>query len=287
MSVYRASLQGLREANEDQDLAFLNSNETDPTFNSKFNQINLFCIFDGHGGQQVSAYLKKRLPKFLLKKKISYPLSNSSINVIFDTVQNELVTSPDKIAEHCGSTALCVIFYKKNNEVCLQIINSGDCRAVVCCNNLAIPLTKDHKPCWFDERKRIEYINGTSTFKETIYYDGADWRIKDMSVSRAFGDLDSVPYVTHIPDIFHYTLTDQDRFMILACDGLWDVLSNQDAVNFILDHLHNNTKHYEIKDKYPPPTFKDENNIAEKLAYYAIARGSADNVSIVIVVFKQ
>jgi serine/threonine protein phosphatase PrpC len=293
MSVYRASLQGLRDANEDHDVVFLNTNESDPSYNAAFGKVNLFCVFDGHGGSSVSTMLKKRLPKMLLSKKISYPLTSDNINQIFDSVQTDLVNDPNKVADHCGSTALCIIYYKKMDEAFLQIINSGDCRAVVCCNNLAIPLTKDHKPYWYDERQRIEYINSTSQFKDKIYYDGADWRIKDMSVSRALGDVDSVPYVTHIPDIFYYALTDQDRFLVLACDGLWDVLCNQDVVNFVLDHLQGQfTGMYETKDKdgtiiYPPSEFKEPDNIAEKLAYYAIAKGSCDNVSVVVVVFKN
>ncbi len=289
MAVYCASLQGERDANEDQDLVFLNSNEHDPTFNANFSKVNLFCVFDGHGGGAVSAYLKKNMPKYLLKKKISYPLSNENVNIIFDSIQKDLINDPNKIAQHCGSTALCVIYYKKNDNAFLQIINCGDCRAVVCSNNLAIPLTKDHKPCWHDERRRIDYINNTSPFKEKVYYDGMDWRIKDMSVSRAFGDIDSTPYVTHIPDIFHYSLTEHDRFIVLGCDGLWDVLSNQDVVNFVLDHLFNsNIKHYDIQNKYPPDTLiVNNNNIAERLANYAIAKGSTDNVSVIVVVFKQ
>ena len=58
--------------------------------------------------------------------------------------------------------------------------------------------------------------------------------------------------------------------MILACDGLWDVLSNQEVVNFILEY----------KNKIDP--MKDKINIAEKLAQFAIDSGSSDNITIII-----
>ena len=68
-----------------------------------------------------------------------------------------------------------------------------------------------------------------------IQFDGHDWRIKDLSLSRAFGDLDASPFVTHEPEIYKYKLSSKDKFMVLACDGLWDVLSNQEVVNFVLE----------------------------------------------------
>ncbi len=97
---------------------------------------------------------------------------------------------------------------------------------------------------------------------------GDDWRIKSLSVSRSFGDLDTQPYVTHIPEIYKLRLNKKDKFLILACDGLWDVMSNQEVVNFILKCIDKKCK-----------------NISKELANYAINKGSMDNVSIVIKVF--
>ena len=98
-----------------------------------------------------------------------------------------------------------------------------------------------------------------------------------MSVSRAFGDLDATPYVTHVPEIHRYQMdTKNDKFIIVACDGLWDVLSNQDAVNFVLGLCYDNTliKHNDNKE-----------NIAQKLAEYAIKKGSTDNITTIVAFF--
>ena len=98
---------------------------------------------------------------------------------------------------------------------------------------MSLPLSKDHKPHLFEEKTRIENLGGE------IYHDGYDWRVGDLSVSRAFGDMDAAPYVTHKPQIFKYNLKKTDKFLICACDGLWDVIDDQEAVNLVLDGIRN------------------------------------------------
>ena len=150
------------------------------------------------------------------------------------------------------------------------------------CNkyNIGIQLTKDHKPKEYEEGKRIVALGGEIEIAEHNIP-----RINGLSVSRAFGDLECTPHITHCPDIFNYELTIkngqiQERFLVLACDGLWDVISNQEVVNFIL------TKLDEIKEISTCDNV-GQNNIALMLAKYAVERGSEDNVSIAIIFFKD
>ena len=145
------------------------------------------------------------------------------------------------------------------------MINVGDSRGVLCNKDgLAVQLSKDHKPNTPEERSRIEQLGGSITF------DGVDWRIKDLSLSRAFGDCESTPYVSHLPQIYRYKLSSEDKFLIKACDGLWDVVSNQDAVDFILDLKKNKN-------------FKG--NFSKSLCDYAYAKGSMDNVTVIVYFF--
>ena len=134
---------------------------------------------------------------------------------------------------------------------------------MIACNkyNIAIPFTLDHKPDFFYEKTRINKLGGVVTNNDCP-------RIQGLATSRSFGDLDTKPYVSHIPDIFDYELNNI-KYIVLACDGLWDVLSNQDVVNFINEELFINN------DK--------KENISKKLADYAIKKGSTDNISIVII----
>jgi len=265
MSIHTTSIIGKRDKNEDKIITITNIDNSDPTKSP----INFFCIFDGHGGNGVSKILADSFPKIFLNKELySHPYKIRFINEIFSSVQELLRTKYTNIATNSGSTCLaCSMFkYKKNKYI--QVINVGDCRCVLCRDLMAIPITKDHKPNWPEEKLRIEKLGGK------IIFDGFDYRIDDLSVSRAFGDLTSQPYVAPIPDIFNVRLKKEDKFIVLACDGLWDIMSNQDVVNFILINF------YDLKTG---KRLDGRINIAKQLAEYAVKKGSTDNISIILV----
>jgi len=266
MKVYITSLKGLRKQNEDKHSIILNSDSTDR--NSK--SVNFFGLYDGHGGKQVSKFLEENLPLYFMKKSIKYPLNKKYVKTIYDHIQNILRNNYKKMSYRIGSTCLVVIHFQKNKNSYINILNTGDSRCVLCRDNLALPLTKDHKPHWPEELSRIQKLGGR------IYFDGDDWRIKDLSVSRAFGDIEATPYVTHEPDMYQYKIDKNDKFMIIACDGLWDVVSNQDAVNFVLTQCYDDTVSNRVNV---------EMNISQKLGEFALKKGSTDNVSIMVVFF--
>jgi len=147
---------------------------------------------------------------------------------------------------------------------------------MIICNEyyVGIPLTIDHKPDYFFEKRRIENLGGKIVLSD---YDCP--RIKGLATSRAFGDLDTKPYVSHIPDIFDYNINNI-KFLVLACDGVWDVLSNQDVINFI------NEKLYNIKNNIEKYDNNNKNYIATELAKYAIKQKSTDNISVIILFLK-
>ena len=264
MKVYSHSLQGKRDANEDQHVHILNLNGD----NTEYNNINLFGVFDGHGGKLVSKYLKETLPKFFITKfeKKNLFLKDKTASKyfikVYELLQNKLKEDHPRAVNHCGSTACIGIHYKDNdNQDKMWILNVGDSRVVKCNkDNIAEQLSLDHKPNSPEEKDRIEKLGGQ------IEYDGSDWRIKGLSLSRAFGDLDCSPYFTHLPHIYKYDINSNDKFIVFACDGLWDVLSNQDVIDFI--------------NKIKKEGFKG--NYSKALAEYAIIKGSLDNVSVIV-----
>lgn len=264
MKVYSISLQGVRPQNEDKHEIILNLDGAD----KNIKDINLYAVFDGHGGKQVSTYLKDYLPKFFMDKRVEYPVGKRYIVNVYDHIQKSLSTN--NFAKYVGSTGLVVVHFKYQGDNYLNVINNGDSRCVLCRDNFAMPLTKDHKPNWPEEHHRITALGGK------IEFDGFDWRIKDLSVSRAFGDIDAAPFVTHRPDLFRYKLDKADRFVVLGCDGIYDCLSNSDVVNFVLMNCYDNTLKTRINHNV---------NIAKKLAEYALKRGSGDNVSVIVVFF--
>jgi serine/threonine protein phosphatase PrpC len=268
MKVYSHSLQGKRESNEDQHYNYFNLNGSD----KEKNDINFLSVYDGHGGKLVSKYLKDNLPIYFIKKfkrniYLTQDTFSKYVNSVYNLLQDNLKSEHPRAVNYCGSTS-CIIIHCINHEEkksFLWIINVGDSRGVLSNkDSIAIPLSKDHKPNSPEEKMRIEKLGGE------IVYDGVDWRVKDLSLSRAFGDVECTPYVTHLPQIYCRKLSKGDKFLILACDGLWDVLSNQDAVDIIIKL---ETKNY-------------KGNYAKFLAEYALEKGSLDNITVIVYYFE-
>jgi len=261
--LFSYSLTGRREQNEDQHFMFDNFKGGD----KDKSKVCYISVYDGHGGQLVSRYLKKNLPKFFISKNLEkiYNDRNKSIRYfkkVFDMTQHNLEKDHPKAVNYCGSTSCnAVIFNQDNGKKGIWVVNVGDSRVILCDKNgLSKSLSEDHKPNTKKEKKRISSLGGK------VRYDGCDWRIKDLSVSRAFGDNDTKPYVTHLPEVSKFTLSSRDKFIVIACDGLWDVLSNQQVCNYILN----------LRKK----GFKG--NYAKELAEHGYKEGSYDNISVVV-----
>lgn len=267
MSIHSVSMKGKRPQNEDKHDIILNIDNN----NQNNAPINYYAVYDGHGGKFVSKFLKNNLSQCFTDKRVEYPLKKTFVKQVYNYWQNTLKTQYYKNSVNTGSTCLVIIQYKMDNSEYLNVLNTGDSRAVICKNNIGISLTKDHKPDWPEEYHRIQSLGGQ------VEWDGYDFRIKDLSVSRAFGDISAEPYVTCMPDIYRYKLTNDDKFIILACDGLWDVFNPQDAVNLVL------TNCYDIQTD---TRINKHINVAKRLAEAAIVKGSGDNVTIIVVFFK-
>eukprot|EP00884_Botryococcus_braunii_P007934 jgi/Botrbrau1/17141/Bobra.0157s0038.2 len=136
-----------------------------------------------------------------------------------------------------GCTAIVAVL--EGNR--LYVANAGDSRAVLCRRNIAIALSTDHKPASDTERDRIHKAGG---FISDV---GGVSRVNgNLNLSRAIGDLrykgnqllkPADQIITAEPDIVKIELEEGDRFVVLACDGIWDVLSNQQAVQFVAERL--------------------------------------------------
>jgi len=261
MKVSIASLQGKRPSNEDAETVFLNLDGKD----KNKAKINLFGVFDGHGGKLISKFASENLLHYFTKIDQSFLIDTEytikKINKIFKDFTEEILKEHPKAAYTSGSTCCLAVIINDGKSNLLWIINLGDSRAILHNKkNQAIQLSVDHKPNIPTERERIEKLGG----KDKLYYDGSDWRIVDLSLSRALGDMHAHPYVSHLPQVYRYRLHPLDKTLIIACDGLWDVMSNQQVVDFVDKNL-------------------NQNNPAKLLAEEALKRGSGDNVSTIIV----
>jgi serine/threonine protein phosphatase PrpC len=144
--------------------------------------------------------------------------------------KHQMRTINDAKPDMSGCTAVCALVTKKY----IICANAGDSRCVLGTNGVARPMSFDHKPHSASERKRIEDAGGTVQWKRV---DG------DLAVSRAFGDfqfkarsdLDTHQQkVSCWPDVEVYDRSpEEDDVLVLACDGVWDVLSNEAAIDTV------------------------------------------------------
>ena len=111
LKVHFTSIKGRRNNNEDAHNIILNSNSQDLLLND----INFFAIYDGHGGDWVSKYLSKNLPKYYCKKDYKYPFSKEYHNEVFNKLQKEILK--DKNGQISGSTCLLNLMYKLDNTI--------------------------------------------------------------------------------------------------------------------------------------------------------------------------
>jgi protein phosphatase 1L len=138
---------------------------------------------------------------------------------------------------------------------------------VICKGGKAVALSTDHKPNQTDERQRIENAGGVVMWAGT-------WRVGGiLAVSRAFGDRLLKQYVVADPEIQEDTIEKGVDFLVLASDGLWDVVSNDDAVEIVANILNAEEA--------------DAEEAANKLTKEAYRRGSADNITCLIVRFNH
>lgn len=215
-----------------------------------------FGVYDGHAGDKTSSFLKNSLHTYFQeclgksrKQRFEYAFLKAE--------EYALENYED------GSTAVVAYIDNDNTLHCAWV---GDSRAVLECNGKTCFFTDDHKPHRTDEKERIENAGGK------IYWHGV-WRVNGLAVSRSIGDKkikSKVGQVIATPEYKHMQLNSDNHFLIIASDGLWDVVGNEEAVAMVKEGF---------DDK------KTAGDVAEILQDEAIASGSSDNITVCVVKF--
>uniref|UniRef100_A0A5B6ZL91 protein-serine/threonine phosphatase n=1 Tax=Davidia involucrata TaxID=16924 RepID=A0A5B6ZL91_DAVIN len=220
-------------------------------------ELGLFAIYDGHLGDSVPAYLQKHLFSNILKEEEFWTDPNRSISKAYERTDQAILShSPD--LGRGGSTAVTAIIINGRK---LWVANVGDSRAVLSRGGQAIQMSIDHEPN--TERGSIENRGG---FVSNMPGDVA--RVNgQLAVSRAFGDKNLKSHLRSDPDVTNADIDVDIDLLILASDGLWKVMSNQEAVD--------------IAKK-----IKDPQKAAKQLAAEAVNRESKDDISCIVVRFK-
>ncbi|KAF4677252.1 hypothetical protein FOL47_002491 [Perkinsus chesapeaki] len=145
-----------------------------------------------------------------------------------------------------GCTAVTALLTKTH----IIVANAGDSRAILCRGGQAVELSHDHKPNSETERSRIEAAGGY--VEEITLTSKTQYRVNgNLNLSRAIGDHEykkrddlkpEQQIICSTPDILMEKLTPADEFFVLACDGVWDVMSNEDVVKFIRPRIEKGEK---------------------------------------------
>jgi len=280
------STQGKRDYQEDSLYIRIDSNDKKKSIETEtFEKINIdiFGVFDGHGGADVSKTISKMLPEYFYKRNIledNTPKPNNKFNKFivstFDDIQNKLNVKYKESTSQGSTVCMCFIYDFKGRK-CITSCWVGDSRAIACNNYLmAESLTLDHKPDGILEKKRIESLGGTVTFEK---HDVP--RINGIiAVSRSLGDFDQKKYIEHKPDITHFICN--FKFIVVATDGLWDVMSNQMVCDFVLNCIIEKPKVLTSNQQT-----KSEFNIAYRLTQKAMELNSQDNITVIVHILED
>ena len=185
-----------------------------------------FGLFDGHSGKEVGIYLMENLHKI-----ISHELKNNNVensenmkNIIknaFEKIDRDI--NNQNFKNETGSTGTVLLLYKDNDSKTgksLICANVGDSKAYIINKKEMKIITKDHKCSDAEEVKRIRDKGGI-VFRERVF--------GTLMLTRSFGDKEMKKYgVLSTPDIFYHNIEEEDLFVIIASDGVWDVVEEEE-----------------------------------------------------------
>ena len=290
-----ASVKGtVRKQNEDRYATYESNAATDGT------PTTMLSVFDGHGGEAVSEWLKTKLHDIILEEwaKADFPLE--ALRVACLRADATLVAPPEGFfaafgergvgGSKCGSTAAIVALYEEGGSTRLCTANVGDARILLVRDGKAVQLSVDHVPDDEAERKRIDRGN-PNLRKSLVTFTEGSWRVGGvLALSRAFGDSflkesgrfegigeKNADYGSGFglnaePDCYIEQITPADSWVLLSSDGLFENpergggggWTNQELADYLL----------------AAPADKDPETLAKELIEQAVAKGSTDDVTV-------
>ncbi|MQL83202.1 hypothetical protein Taro_015689 [Colocasia esculenta] len=215
-------------------------------------RLAFFGIFDGHGGTNAAVFAADNIDKHVMDEMAKRSIENGDrYKEAIKTAY--LKTDVEFLEKEEVGGACCVTAVISDGD--LIVSNAGDCRAVMSSGGTAEALTSDHRPSREDERDRIE-------------------RLGSLAISRGIGDRHLKQWVIAEPETKILRIKPEYEFLILASDGLWDKVTNQEAVDIARPLCMNCDKQSRL-------------SACKKLVDLSVARGSVDDVSVVIIQLRD
>jgi serine/threonine protein phosphatase PrpC len=246
--------------------------------------MSVVAVFDGHGGDLIAKEAALRIVGLLENSETfkTHVQSDPTNAQALGGAMREVVLQLDE-----DMRQLPAIMSGEDQSGCTSIIalitethiicaNSGDSRGIMFSNNTTIPMSYDHKPCNDIEQSRIEHAGGCVSMRRVN---------GDLAVSRALGDYSykqrtdlkaEEQQVSAEPDIeIHERSAENDQFLLLCCDGIWDVMSNDEVGGFMHSQFQQGWKGMQLSD------------CCEALIDTCLEKGSRDNMSTVVACFPR
>ncbi|VAH89858.1 unnamed protein product [Triticum turgidum subsp. durum] len=229
-------------------------------------QVALFAVFDGHGGKNAAEFAAQNMPKFMAEevRKVD---GGDSDEIEGAVKKCYLKTDEEFLKREESGGACCVTALLQKGG--LTVSNTGDCRAVLSRAGTAEALTSDHRASREDERERIENLGGF------VVNNRGTWRVQgSLAVSRGIGDAHLKQWVVADPDTRTLLVDPQCEFLVLASDGLWDKVDNQEAIDIARPLCIGNDKASRMA-------------ACRRLVETAGSRGSTDDISVLIIQLQK
>lgn len=195
------------------------------------NNHTFFGLYDGHGGRETVDFVVKTL-----HSNLTNVLTKNSDAAMLDAMTEAYLLTDGQLRRknilRSGTTAVTCVVREEGTggKKTLYTGNVGDSRAVLCRAGKAMRLTIDHKATLPEEEERITAAGG---FIARNRVNGV------LAISRALGDhmLKENDVVSARPYVTETALQEDDHFLLLACDGVWDVMTDQEATDFVASKI--------------------------------------------------
>lgn len=239
-----------------------------------------FAVYDGHGGAAIAQYAGKHLHEYIINRS-EYKAGDivTAMQQGFLELDAAMQNDPVLKNEQAGTTVIALLI----KDDVLYSANAGDSRAVASIDGVSLRLSRDHKPILNDERKRILAAGGWVEFNRVN---------GQLALTRALGDFmfkqnkqkpPEEQIVTAFPEVLEFPITENWEFIILACDGIWDVLLNQEAIDFVRTRLAGLKPDATQENETLDPEEICEELIEHCLAPDALIGAGCDNMTVVMV----
>jgi protein phosphatase PTC1 len=208
-----------------------------------------FAVYDGHEGREAVDYVRVKLHEHLRDALNEGKTVFEAFEASYRRCDADLCALE---VRKSGTTAVSVLIRKEGKNRVLYVANVGDSRATLCNKGKGERLSYDHKASDPAELKRVTDLGAT------VLWDKVQGQ---LSVTRALGDHDLKQYVVCEPHFATMTLAKEHKFLVVACDGIWDVTDDQTAVDVV--------------EKAGKEPFAK----AKRLIEYVIEKGTSDNLT--------